>query len=441
MTDRYRTRDDDRGTTRSRTRDDDGGRESRRSRDDDAPARTRVREDDRPARSRDDDRSSRSRDDDRSSRSRDDDRGGRSRDRGDDRGGRSSSRFKYQERGAEAAGKRANQSANEFDKILKEGIKMFKPNDGPNRVRILPPTWDGADHYGYDIHVNYGIGPDRNSYLSLSKMLDKPDPIAEERTLARNDGDEDYAKKLEPKRRVLVYLIDRDHEKEGVQAWAMPWTVDRDISKVSIDRQSGEVLPIDHPDEGYDVEFDKKGQKDRTEYIGVSIARRSTALGRDEWLDYAIDNPLPEQLNFFDYDYIAKAFRGGGEHRDAHADRDDDRGNRGRDRDDDRSDDRDTRRGRDTPARGRQQEDRKPTYEEVHDMTGEELEATVENYKLDIDPREAKDDEDLAAWICEEMKLTKAAASSSSRRAVVKEDEPEESASARLRRMREEGGR
>lgn len=446
MSDRYRNRDDndDTRSVRSRTRDED-----RRSRDSD-------RDDDRGGRDRD-----RDRDDDR--RGRDDDRG-RSRSRDDDRGSsrgrdRDRPRFEYKERGSEAAGRRANQSANEFDKILKEGIKMFKPNDGPNRIRILPPTWEGADHYGHDIHVNYGIGPDRNSYLSLSKMLDKPDPIAEERALARQDGDEKYAKELEPKRRVLIYLIDRDHEKEGVQAWAMPWTLDRDISKVSIDRQTGEVLPIDHPDDGYDVEFDKKGQKDRTEYMGVSIARRSTPLGRDEWLDFAIDNPLPEQLNFFDYDYIAKVFRGGGEHRDAHADRDDDRRSRdrdddrrGRDRDDDRGRsrdrDRDDDRGRgrdrdrdDDRGRGRDRDDDTPTWDQVHGMTPDELEDLIEQRELKIDPREAKDDEDLADWICEEMNIKKPEVSS--RRRVVNDSDAgrEESASDRLRRMREAGGR
>ena len=373
--------------------------------------------------------SGRDRDDDRPSRGRDDDRGGRS---GRDSG--RASRYEYHARDAGDARKRSSQGANDFDKILVDSIKMWKPNDGDNRIRILPPTWKGAKHFGLDIYVHYGVGPDRQSYLCLAKMKGEADPIAEEREIARRDEDEKYAKELEAKRRVLVYLIDRDHEKEGVQAWAMPWTVDRDIVKVSVDKSNGEVLPIDHPDEGYDVEFEKKGAKDRTEYLGVAIARRSSPLGKDDWLDFAIDHPLPDQLNYFDYDHIAKVFNGGGAAKES---------NRGRSSRDDDRDERPSRvdrsepragsgRDRDEAPRGRQavRASEEPTWDSIHEMTGEELEDLIDQEKLDIDPKEAKDDEDLADWICEEMKISKVA---KARRAVPDDDDDRIS---RLREMR-----
>ena len=402
----------------------------------------------RGSRDRDDDRrSTRSRDDDRgSSRGRDDDedrgsaRRGRDRDdsdRGSSRGGRG---FEYRSRSADDTKRRASQGANDFDKILKDHIKMWKPNDGDNCIRILPPTWDGAKHFGHDIFVHYGVGPDRGSYLCLQKMKGEPDPIAEERDVARREEDEKYAKELDAKKRVLVYLIDRDHEKEGVQAWAMPWTVDRDIVKVSVDRQSGEVLPIDHPEEGFDIEFEKKGAQARTEYLGMAIARRSTPLGKSEWLDYAIDNPLPDQLQFFDYDHIAKAFNGagahkeksrGGEDRPSSRDRDDDRRG-GRGRDDDEQEERSSRSSRRTePAK-----DESPTWESVHEMTVQELEDLIDQEKLDINPTEAKDDEDLADWICETMKLKKSERKTE-RRSTSRDDDGGDDSASRLRKMRE----
>ena len=328
-----------------------------------------------------------------------------------------SSRYEYQSRSVEDTKKRSNQGANDFDKILVDSIKVWKPNDGDNRIRIVPPTWKGAKHFGLDIYVHYGVGPDRQTYLCLSKMKGEEDPIAEEYAIAQRDGDEKYAKDLAAKKRVLIFLVDRDNEKEGVQAWAMPWTVDRDIVKVSVDKSTGEVLPIDHPEDGYDVEFEKKGSKDRTEYLGVAIARRSSPLGKNEWLDYAIDNPLPDQLNYFDYDHIAKAFNGGGSQKDSG------RGDSSREERSSRSDSRDAetpRRSRDEPERGREsreddrgsrrtpvREPEAPTWNSVHAMTGDELEDLIDQEKLDIDPKEAKDDEDLADWICEEMKLKK----------------------------------
>lgn len=411
-------------------------------------------EDRRGSRDRDDDRGSRrsrdSDDDRRSSRGRDDDRGSSR-----SSGGR---RFEYRERAADETKRRSTQGANEYDKILKGSIKMWKPNDGENRIRILPPTWEDAKHFGLDIYVHYGVGPDRGTYLCLSKMKGEDDPIEEERLAARKDGDEEYAKELEAKRRVLVYVIDRDHEKEGVQAWAMPWTLDRDIVKVSVDRSSGEVLPIDHPEEGYDVEFEKKGSKNRTEYLGVAIARRSSPLGRDEWLEYAMDNPLPDQLQFFDYDHIAKAFGGGGAHkersRDRGDDRDDDRrGSSSRDRDRDEKPDRQSRdrdddrssssrgreRDRDEPSRGREasrSQDQDLTWDSIHGMTMDELEDLIDQEKLDINPAKADGEDDLADWICEELDIKKPKAEST-RRQVKSDDHAEESASDRLRRMRE----
>lgn len=381
--------------------------------------RNRIRDEDRGSRSRGDDRGSRGRDRDEERGGRDrEERSSRGRDRDEDRGGRSSrgGRYEYQSRSADDVRQRANKGANDFDRILKDGIKMWKPNDGDNRIRILPPTWEGAKHFGLDIYVHYGVGPDRQSYLCLNKMKGEPDPIAEEHERARRDEDEEYAKELEAKRRVLIYLIDRDHEKEGVQAWAMPWTLDRDIVKVMQDRTTGEVLEIDHPNNGYDITFEKKGSKNRTEYLGVSVARRSSELGKDEWLDFAIDNPLPDQLQYFDYDHIAKVFGGQGAHKGSRdRDRDEDRGGRDRDRDEaprgrDRDDDRGSR-GRDEDrgsSRGRSSEP-ELTWDSIHDMTGNELEDLIDQENLDIDPKEAKDDEDLADWICEELKIDKPA--------------------------------
>lgn len=413
------SRDDDRSERRRGRDDDDRG--SRRDRDDDRGSRSRDRDDDRGSR--------RGREDDRS------ERRGRDRD-DDDRGSRSGRSFTYQQRDAADARKRTEQSGRgDFDRLLKDGVKMWKPNDGDNRIRILPPTWEGAKHYGLDIFVHYGVGPDRGSYLCLQKMLDKPDPIAEEHAEARRDGDDEYAKEIEAKKRVLVYLIDRDNEKEGVQAWAMPWTVDRDIMAVSIDKSSGEVLPIDHPEEGYDVSFEKTGSKDRTKYIGIQIARRSSPLGKKAWLEYAMDNPLPDQLLYFSYEHIAKAFGGGSSKDRGRDDREDDRD---RGRGDSRSRDRDDDRG------GRRRDEPKLDWDAIHGMTGRELEDLIDEQKLDIDPADAKDDEDLADWICEEMKITKQERRSERdepedrvERRRTRDSDDDDRPSDRLRRMRE----
>lgn len=473
---RGRDRDEERSSYRSRDRDDRGSDDRSRDRDD------------RGSR----DRRDLGRDDRGSDRGSDE-----SRDRGrDDRdGGRPS--FSYSPRSREQIDKRASMRGKEFDRLVKDGIKVWKPADGLNTIRILPATWKNPEHYGFDLYVHYGVGPDRASYLDLYKMKEQPDPISEEHAEALRDGDDKYAKEIEPKRRCGVYLIDRDNEKEGVQFWAMPWTIDADLNKLAVDKRTGETLNIDDPEDGYDVEFEKTGKDRNTKYEAVKIARRSSPLGSRKWLDWAVDNPLPDQLVYFDYDHIAKAFGGGGSHRGRDEEREesgrrdsgrDDR-SRGRERDDqdsarssgrdrerdddrgrERDDDRDERRRVDdrddssSGARGRGRGDEGSSrnrdddrggssrrnrdqpahsWESIHDMTIEELESFCESEDAlqDVNPGKADGLEDLADWICEELKLKKAPAESTTRRRIVDDSGEENEAAARLRRMREERNR
>ena len=219
-------------------------------------------------------------------------------------------RFSYQERNAESVKKRADQSGSSRDFYIPDEYKVWQPKAGDHTIRILPPTWDEAEHHGFDIYVHYGVGPDDAQYLCLAKMKGEHCPICEERKRLEAEGDQEAADALKPSKRVLVWMIDRNEEKEGPMIWSMPWTIDRDISKLVVDKRSGEVLPIDHPEEGYDIEFERKGTGMKTEYLGLQIARRSSDLGEEKWLDYVVDHPLPEVLKFYEEAYIKAVFAG-----------------------------------------------------------------------------------------------------------------------------------
>lgn len=348
--------------------------------------------------SRDDDRGSRGgrdRDDSRTSRSsRDDDSGGRS------SGRRGGGGFVYRERDPEAARRRSESNGRDFDSFLDQSVKMYKVHDGDNTVRILPPTWEGAEHWALDVHVHYQIGNDKDSYLCLQKMKDEPCPICEERQRANRAGDEEYAKELAPSKRSLMYVVDRNNEKEGIMVWPAPLTVDTGLLQVCIDKRSGELLPIDHPEDGYDVDFRKAGKALTTKYTGISVARRSSELGNDEALDFAVAHPLPTILKYYSYEHIAKAFGGGGSTRDRVDERKSGR---------DEPPEREARGGRDDkPSRGRDRDEPKEpefTWKSIHVMNYDELCDVVDSQRLDIDPDKSKDDEDLATWICEELKI------------------------------------
>lgn len=296
------------------------------------------------------------------------------------------SKFKYNKRSTKSVEKRGNQSANEKDFILKDDVNMFKVNDGDNLFRPLPPTWEDAEHYGMDIYVHYGVGADNATYLCRNKMLKEACPICEERERANNDGDADYAKELSPKKRVMIYLIDRDHEDKGPQVWPMPWGLDRDICKLSVDKRSGEVMYLDDPEDGYDVEFEKTGAGLTTKYEGVAVARKPSDLGEEEWLDYIEEHPLPEILNYFEYEHIDAIFNGGSGGAKDEEEEKEDRPSR----------DRSTKDAADDPEY---------TVEDIEDMSRRKLEKLAKEFKIDKEEVEESDDDQLIDILLDELGL------------------------------------
>jgi len=212
---------------------------------------------------------------------------------------------------------RVNSRGGGFDTYVKQQYKMYKVKDGKNLIRIMPPRWDDAGHYGLTIYVNFGIGPDNQSYLSLSKMLKKRDPLAEARAEADRADNEEVVRQLQPKERVLMWIIDREDEESGPQLWAAPKTVDQDICSLCIDDDNRtSVIDIVDKDEGRDLRFHREGKGINTKYPGAKMRLMDPSpLHEDsgqqkDWLNYITENPIPETLNYYDYDHIAEVFNG-----------------------------------------------------------------------------------------------------------------------------------
>lgn len=225
-------------------------------------------------------------------------------------------RFQYTPRTKESVKERANMRGGGFDSILKPQYKRYKIRDGKNLIRVLPPTWDGAEHYGLDIWVNFGIGADNQSYLSLSKMKNESDPIDEERRKAVRDGDDEYAKQLSPRQRVLMWVIDRLDEDEGPQIFDAPFTLDKSLANIAIDDDSKEVMLIDDPVEGCDFRFNKEGTGMLTKYDASKMRlMKPSPVFQDEKaledvLEYITQNPLDQCIQFYSYEHIAGVLRG-----------------------------------------------------------------------------------------------------------------------------------
>jgi hypothetical protein len=224
--------------------------------------------------------------------------------------------FHYEHRSKEDVKARANMRGGGYDSFVKPEFKRYKVRDGKNLVRILPATWEKPKHYGYDIWVNYGIGADNQSYLSLSKMNDEADPLAEARKQAQREGDDETAKALSPRQRVLVWVIDRNEEDEGPQLWDIPFSVDKDFINLCLDEDTKEVIYPDDPDNGHDLRFYKEGSGLGTKYPASRMKLLDESPlhedqgTQDEWLEFVKENPVPDCLQFYSADQIASAFDG-----------------------------------------------------------------------------------------------------------------------------------
>lgn len=212
-----------------------------------------------------------------------------------------------------------NKSSGLFDSLFKD-VTVYRARIGRNSVRILPPTWENADHYGFEISLHMNIG-DNRSFLCIennpcSPYQDDDCPICEaRRALGVNISEEDK-KLLRCYQRFVYYIIDREAVSEGVQVWMVSGNINSEIATYSLDTQKGSVIDIVDPDRGYDLYFMRQGKgiKD-TKYRGWQVARDPSPVSDDEkltneWLDYIIENPIPKILKFQTRDYINKIFRG-----------------------------------------------------------------------------------------------------------------------------------
>jgi hypothetical protein len=322
--------------------------------------------------------------------------------------------FTYKERTSEDMESR-QKSFSGRDSYFSNNMKFFTTKSGNNKIRIMPPTWEDAKHYGFDIYVHYGIGPDNVGYLCLDRMSAEKCPLCEARAEADRDGDEDLAKALRATRRVAVYVIDRGAEGEGPKVWAMPQTVDKEICAQAWDKETGEVYALDHPDEGYDVSFDVEGQGQTKKYVGVRLARRASPLSDDDkqaaaWLQHIVDYQIPEELVLHTYEEMKQAFEGKpkkGEDEDT-----DKPSIKGKSKTAEGEDEGEDKGGSKTRPRiggkkpeVKKKEKEKPTWEEVHEMDEDALGVLAEEQGVDFGDTEFTSLSKCQDFVCEQLEI------------------------------------
>lgn len=229
--------------------------------------------------------------------------------------------FQYRERPAAAWEQRAK-SGGDYPGFVLNDFKEYSVRKGENWVRILPPTWEGAEHYGLEVFIHYGIGPEKATVLCLYKMAEMAKalnlsadfcagkcPICDAKAKAEKKGDKELADELRYNKRILVWMVDLKAEDEGPKVWSMPASLDVNIVKLAIDPRTGEILYIDHHEEGYGISFEKDGEGLKTKYVAVQIDRKASGVDPD-FLEFIQGDPLPSVLHWRTAEEVQKLFGG-----------------------------------------------------------------------------------------------------------------------------------
>lgn len=227
------------------------------------------------------------------------------------------SKFKYEPIPDEAMHK-ATQSGGDFDSYLTDLVKFQKVDEGEHTFRIIPRTW-GSKVWGVNWFVegwlHRDIGPDMSAYLCPLKIKGNPCPICEAISEMDSDRDDKEIDKIKARRNYYAYIVDRKAPKEGIKVWRFGVKLRRNLTLRCQDKQTGAWLQITDPNEGYDISFRREGSGLNTEYVGEDVARNPSPLSekdtqQEAWLNFAADNPLPDQFVIQDYEYLDRIFRG-----------------------------------------------------------------------------------------------------------------------------------
>ena len=206
--------------------------------------------------------------------------------------------------------------------------KLFKPKEGHNSVRILPPasSWEAYGHYGLRIKRHAGIGPKMGAYLCHDfSGIDiyvpgrEPGkcPICLLNMNARKDGNQELSLQLYARSACLVWIIDRDAMRDGPKLWIMPAKkMDEEICAHAYDSKRDRAKAVDHPEHGYDIEFDmtKLGGK-FPNYAGVQLDSEPTPIAEtpekiQRYLQFVEENPIPSVLQFHQTSHILEMVKG-----------------------------------------------------------------------------------------------------------------------------------
>lgn len=209
----------------------------------------------------------------------------------------------------------------------KGGSKMprVKLREGVNRFRIVPPFTAGKPWRKYQ--VSFGVGPDKAVIIPRRQYGLDPDPFMDHIDAIASKNDKASQALLfgqngiNPKDRYIMFILDRDNEEAGAQAFETNGKVVQEIHKYFADPDYGDLTD---PEDGRDVNITytpKEKTKDKFPHWEV-IPRANTSpmtandelkesvLAEDLFEKYRVGFPSSEQFMEAALNGATKDFKG-----------------------------------------------------------------------------------------------------------------------------------
>lgn len=182
----------------------------------------------------------------------------------------------------------------------------FRPIDGPNKFRLLPPLEadDLATVGGIGVWKYYAGG---NTYISPTTLNSGArDPMLEKYRKYKLI-DPKRANAFKPTRAVMAYVLDynRDEDPTVVKLFMCSASLMKRILERAEDRETGKIIPIDHPEEGRVVMFDKSGKGLTTTYTREEIGRNPDPLQDPEAIADQM-KPFKDIIKIYSYEELAQ---------------------------------------------------------------------------------------------------------------------------------------
>ena len=161
-------------------------------------------------------------------------------------------------------------------KADKRGVKWWKPKEGENIIRILPP-WSSDGIFAKEAGYHYGVSQD-STYACPKVSKGQPCPICETvQDLFRSKRSEDMtlAKRIGVKTRFFYNILDRVAKDKVVYVFGSGSMVYEKLLGIFADKDYGDITDVAN---GYDVKIIKTGEGLDTSYEVRPVKNASSVM-------------------------------------------------------------------------------------------------------------------------------------------------------------------